>query len=94
MENNIGVGILVGIATASSLYVWKSESFTKTQKTFLLLSVLFPPIQWVGILAVSLYNNHKVNNTTEKITERKIEQVRKVSQIVQVFMRLLSQYIQ
>lgn len=76
MENNIGVGILVGIATASSMYVWKSESFTKTQKTFLLLSVLFPPLQWVGILAVSLYNNYKINNTTEKITEKKIEQVK------------------
>jgi uncharacterized membrane protein len=74
MENNVGVGIIVGIATATSLYVWNSNSFTKSQKTFLLLSILFPPLQWISILLVLAYNKYQLENTIEaKAIKQNIE---------------------
>ena len=76
MDKSIGVGSIVGLTFASSLYVWNNVNFTKTQKAVLLILLIFPPAQWVGILVVLAYNNYKVNNTTEKVTERKVEQVK------------------
>lgn len=76
MDKNIGVGAIVGLVTASSLYVWNSESFTKNQKIFLLCCVFFFPLQWIGILVILAYNNYKINNTEEKITERKTYEVK------------------
>ncbi|MBC7524542.1 MAG: SHOCT domain-containing protein [Flavobacterium sp.] len=76
MENNIGVGLIVGLTLASSIYVWSNEKFSKAQKAILLVLLIFPPAQWVGILVVLAYNGYKENNTTEKITERKVEQVK------------------
>lgn len=74
MEHSIGTGLIVGIVTASSLYVWNSESFTKPQKTALLICAILPPAQWVGILVVLVYNYFIESNSVEKITERKVEQ--------------------
>ena len=86
MEHSIGTGLIVGIVTASSLYVWNSESFTKPQKTALLICVIFPPAQWVGIIIMLLYNNYIESNSVEKLTERKVEQNTNTlnSQIIQV----------
>ena len=74
MEHSIGTGLIVGIVTASSLYVWNSESFTKPQKTALLICAIFPPAQWVGIIIMLLYNNYIESNSVEKVTERKVKQ--------------------
>ena len=74
MEHSIGTGLIVGIVTASSLYVWNSERFTKPQKTALLIFAIFPPAQWVGVLIVLLYNDYIESNSVEKVTERKVEQ--------------------
>ena len=73
MEHNIGVGAIVGLATASSFYIYKSEKFSSIQKTILLICVIFPPAQWLGILIVLAYNNFIENNSVEKIAERKNE---------------------
>ena len=73
MEHNIGVGAIVGLATASSFYIYKSEKFSSIQKTILLICVIFPPAQWLGILIVLAYNNFIENNSVEKITEIKNE---------------------
>ena len=73
MEHNIGVGAIVGLATASSFYIYKSEKFSNVQKTILLICVIFPPAQWLGILIVLAYNNFIENNSVEKIAERKNE---------------------
>lgn len=74
MENNIGVGVIVGLATASSLYVWNSKSFTKAQKTFLLIFLVFPPLQWVSILLVLAYNKYQVENSIETKSIKKVSQ--------------------
>ena len=37
MDNNVGVGTIVGLAFASSVYVWKTDNYTKEQKTGLLI---------------------------------------------------------
>jgi hypothetical protein len=76
MENNIGVGLIVGLTFTSSVYVWNNEKFSSVQKTILLICIVFPPAQWIGILLVLAYNSNKVNNSIEKITERKVEQVK------------------
>lgn len=73
MEHNIGVGAIVGLATASSFYIYKSEKLSSVQKTILLICVIFPPAQWLGILIVLAYNNYIENNSVEKIAERKNE---------------------
>lgn len=57
MESNPLVAGMVGLVTASSIYIWQSERFTKAQKTLLLLCFVFPPLQWVMILIVIYYNN-------------------------------------
>ena len=76
MDNSIGVGAIVGLAFASSIYVWKSESFGVLQKTILYICIIFPPAQWLGILIMLIYNNIKVENSAEKVSERKVEQVK------------------
>ena len=73
MEHNIGVGAIVGLATASSFYIYKSEKFSSIQKTILIICVIFPPAQWLGILIVLAYNNYIENNSVEKIAERRNE---------------------
>ncbi|WP_026976624.1 SHOCT domain-containing protein [Flavobacterium tegetincola] len=76
MGNSIGVGAIVGLAFASSIYVWKSESFSVLQKIILYICIIFPPAQWLGILIMLIYNNIKVENSAEKVSERKVEQVK------------------
>jgi uncharacterized membrane protein len=76
MDNNPLVGIFVGLVTASSIYVWKSDEFNKTQKTFLFICLLFPPLQWVMILVAKYYNNlayKKSKEYTHYTKERKID---------------------
>lgn len=74
MSNRVWVGIFVGLIFSSTMYVIQSESFTRTQKIFLLIAAICFPIQWIGILVCLIYNNYKDNNTVEKISEKKIEQ--------------------
>lgn len=73
MNDSIGIGAIGGLTFASSVYVWNSESFSSQQKTVLLICVIFPPAQWLGIIITLIYNNIKVENSTEKIAERKVE---------------------
>ncbi|WP_420287306.1 SHOCT domain-containing protein [Flavobacterium psychrophilum] len=73
MEDSIGVGAIVGLVFASSIYVWNSNEFTKEQKIFLLIAMVFAPIQWLGILVIRYYNNHKFENTAERKTEKKLD---------------------
>ncbi|MEM0543414.1 SHOCT domain-containing protein [Flavobacterium sp. j3] len=70
MNDNIAVGILVGLATGTSLYVWNSNSFTKVQKIGLVCCIIFPPLQWISILLVLAINKYQAENTTEAKTIR------------------------
>jgi hypothetical protein len=74
MEHNIGAGAIVGLVTASSIYIYNSDKFNSIQRTILLICIIFPPAQWVGILIVLAYNKQIENNSVEKILEKKIEQ--------------------
>lgn len=73
MEHSIGVGAIVGLVTASSLYVWNSDEFTKKQKIFLLIAMVFAPVQWIGILVIKYYNNQKYESTPERKTEKRLD---------------------
>lgn len=76
MENSIGVGLIVGLTFASSIYVWSNEKFSGVQKTILLICIIFPPAQWLGILLVLAYNSYTINKSIEKVQERKVEVVK------------------
>ncbi len=90
MEHNIGVGAIVGLATASSFYIYNSKKLNSVQKTILLICVLFPPAQWLGILIVVAYNKNKENNSVEKIIEREIELKSSVGMGAEVIVRIPS----
>ena len=70
MEHNAGVGLIVGLIVASTIYVYNSKKLKKSQKLFLYLCVLFAPLQWLLIFVFLAYNNDIKNNTSEKIEER------------------------
>lgn len=76
MEHSIGVGAIIGLITATSIYVWQSKSFTQTQKTILLICIVFAPLQWLGIIVFSIYNKMQLENSPEKIAEKKSEAVK------------------
>ncbi len=72
--DNIGVGVIVGLVVASCLFIYNNESFTNSQKTVLLILLVFPPAQWLGIIIVLIYNSIQADNSTEKVSERKVEE--------------------
>lgn len=49
--------------------MWEHKYFSKLQKTVLLLCVIFPPAQWLGILGILIYYNYKVKNSPAKVNE-------------------------
>ncbi|CAM4316940.1 hypothetical protein EWU23_09265 [Cytophagaceae bacterium 50C-KIRBA] len=62
MDKNILVGTIVGLVFASSLHIWKSDKISQTQKWILIPMFLFPPLQWVALMMVTLYNNYSSRN--------------------------------
>lgn len=74
--DDIGVGVIVGLVVASCLFIYSSENFTKNQKTFLLILLVFPPAQWLGIIILLIYNSTQANNSTEKVNERNAVEVK------------------
>lgn len=66
------IGAVMGLLISTTLYVWNSNSFTKIQKMFLLICIIFPPAQWIGIIFILIYNNYKSENTPEKLIEKKV----------------------
>jgi uncharacterized membrane protein len=65
MDSNPLVAGMVGLVTASSIYIWQTDRFNKAQKTLLLLCFVFPPLQWVMILIVHYYNEMQYKKTKE-----------------------------
>lgn len=70
MNDNIGVGLIVGGVIASSIYVYQSDRFSKPQKVFLLICIIFPPLQWISILVLLGVNYYKEQNSTEVLKEK------------------------
>lgn len=62
MDNNIGVGIIVGLTFASTVFILKSDYFTKSQKIVLGILFIFPPAQWVLAIILGIWN--KNNNVS------------------------------
>lgn len=73
MEQSIGIGAIVGLTFTSSIYVWNNDKFSRTQKTLLLICIIFPPAQWLGILIVSIYNSNLENSTPGRKTEKELD---------------------
>jgi hypothetical protein len=66
------IGAITGLLISTSLYVWNSKNFTKEQRILLLICIVFPPAQWIGIIIILIYNNYKLENTPEKLSEKKV----------------------
>lgn len=65
MNENIGVGLVVGLAIGITTYIWNSDCFTKFQKYVLLLFILFPPLQWISAIILFFYNYHQFKKSKE-----------------------------
>lgn len=70
MERSIGVGAIIGLVIATSVYVKESDNFSKLQKTILLICIVFPPLQWLGIIIISIYNKILSEKSSERVAER------------------------
>jgi hypothetical protein len=81
MEHNIGAGLVVGAAIGTSLYIYNSDNFNQVQKTVLLICIIFPPLQWVGILIVLGYNSYRHKNSKDVIEKKKVTKVFNDSEI-------------
>lgn len=71
MDKDIGVGIIVGLTVASTLFVYNRDFFTKSQKVYLYFCIIFPPLQWVSIIVISFYNAYQVTISPEFIENEK-----------------------
>jgi ABC-type multidrug transport system fused ATPase/permease subunit len=77
MNNQIGIGILVGLTVTSTIYILQSDYFTKIQKVILGILFIFPPAQWVLAIISGLwnkYNNVSIGFKIDK-TEKQIAQL-------------------
>jgi len=72
MDKNIGVGLIIGAVIGSSIYIWNSESFTKSQKSVLLICAIFAPLQWILIPLILFYNKIQKESSKEYKNEQKL----------------------
>ena len=56
MDKNIGVGIIVGLTLFSTIFILKSNYFSKTQKIILGILLVFPPAQWLLAIILGVWN--------------------------------------
>lgn len=63
MSTEIGVALIIGITIGTTSLIWKSESFTYSQKVFLSICFLFPPAQWVLAILLYLFNAFKTSTS-------------------------------
>lgn len=82
MEHNIGVGAIVGLVIATSIYIFQSDNFNKKQKTVLLLFIIFPPAQWILALIMLIYNKNK---DTFKVSGLKSENISEYKQLENLY---------
>ena len=54
-------GLFGGLLIFTSVAIWHSTHFQKSQKIFLTICILFPPAQWVFAIIIYAYN--KSNDT-------------------------------
>lgn len=73
MDNNIGIGIIVGATVGTSMYVYVSSVFSKNQKILLLVCFVFPPLQWLLIILLLLFNKYLANNSETIENEKRID---------------------
>ncbi|WP_139856793.1 SHOCT domain-containing protein [Aequorivita sinensis] len=74
MDKDIGVGIIVGLTIATSLIAYNSKSFSQAQKTYLLICIVFPPLQWLSMIIIAIYNSYASQNSPEAVENKKIKQ--------------------
>lgn len=71
MDKNIGIGFIIGLLITSTLYIYNSNKFNSYQKGFLYFCILFPPLQWVSIVIILIFNKLKLNSSVDGIATSK-----------------------
>ncbi|WP_435255434.1 DUF805 domain-containing protein [Tenacibaculum sp. A30] len=76
MDNGIGVGILIGLTFASTIFIIRSNYFTYLQKVILGILFLFPPAQWILAIILGVWNKqnnisigHNIDKTNSRIKD-------------------------
>ena len=57
-------GFFGGLLVFTSVAIWHSTHFQKSQKIFLTICILFPPAQWVFAIIIYAYNKYNKGNDT------------------------------
>ena len=70
MDKNIGIGLIVGLLIATSIYVYNSKRFSNIQKVILYLCIIFPLAQWLLIL-IFLAVNYTMSENSKGSKEEK-----------------------
>lgn len=70
MDINIGVGLIVGLVIATTLYVYNTDRFNTVQKIILYMCVIFPPAQWLLIL-IFLTLDYTIDTNSKETKERR-----------------------
>jgi hypothetical protein len=73
MDKDIGIGLIIGLTIATTLFVYNRDFFTKPQKVFLYICIIFPPLQWLSIIVISIYNAYQISISPEFVEKEKNE---------------------
>ena len=73
MDKDIGVGLLVGLLIATTIYVYNSVRFSNTQKIILYICIIFAPAQWLLILIFLAVNYTISENSKERKEEKAVK---------------------
>lgn len=73
MDERIGIGIIVGLMFASSMFVYNFDRFSKAQKTVLLIFVVFPPLQWASILVLLGIDYFKEQSLIQSVSSKETQ---------------------
>jgi hypothetical protein len=94
MDKDIGVGLIIGLLVATTIYVYNSIRFNKAQKIILYICIIFPPAQWVLILVFLLYDYLKNQNSPEVKTQKEnVKQTQSIADKLETLKELHEQGI-
>lgn len=78
MGKRIIIGMLTGLVLATTAGIWSSKHFSKSQKIFLTICVIFPPAQWVFAIIIYAYNkkNDIIIDYKQNINSKDLEKLK------------------
>jgi len=72
MDKNIGIGVIIGLLFASTMYVYNTDKLYKVQKVILYICIVFAPAQWLLLLVFLIANHYIKENSKERREEKTV----------------------